>query len=74
MSRDANEAIHRRTDGSIDPDFYLARGRVERSHQAQHTIGLVGQLAGRIWLNLGRHLKAFGPTSGFRRRKRTGLI
>ncbi len=62
MTPNAEDAIRRRADGSIDTDFYLARGRAERSRQAHHLFGTVSRSAAHIWSNLNRLLNVYGST------------
>ncbi len=73
MTPNANVAIRRHADGSIDTAYYLARGRRERSRQAHHLFGSVSRSVGRIWSNLNRHLNVAGPTSDLRYRMRPDL-
>ena len=42
------QGIHRRTDGSIDTDYYLARGRVRRAEVAQAALGKTIKQSGGI--------------------------
>ena len=73
MTQDANVAIRRHADGSIDTAYYLARGRRERSRQAHHLFGAVCRSARRILSTLNRHLNVAGPTRDLRHRTQPDL-
>ena len=73
MTPNANVAIRRHADGSIETAYYLARGRRERSRQAHHLFGSVSRSAGRILSNLNRHLVVAISTSDLRHRMRPYL-
>ena len=73
MTPNANDAIRRRADGSIDTGFYLARGRAARCRQTYNLIGALSRWAGRIGSNLNRHLNVANPTSDLRYRMRPKL-
>ncbi len=74
MLKDIGSTIRRHADGSIDTDYYLARGRVERSRQAHHLMAVVTRLARRLWPDPGRYSHVAGPSSGLRHGTRPGLV
>jgi hypothetical protein len=66
MNQNIDNAIRRHADGSIDTDYYLARGLAERSHQAHHLLGIASRSLGCIWSKLNRHLDEANPASNLR--------
>ena len=68
MNPSTASSIRRRTDGSIDTDYYLARGRVERSHLAYNLLGVSSLSLSRIWSKLNRHMEVANPASNLRYR------
>jgi hypothetical protein len=73
MNQPIDSAIRRHADGSIDTNYYLARGQAERSHQAHHLLGIVSRSLGRIWSKLNRHLDVANPASNLRYQARPDL-
>ncbi len=73
MNQPIESSIRRRADGSIDADYYLARGLAERSNQAHHLLGVASRSLGRVWSKLNRHLEAANPASNLRYRVRPDL-
>lgn len=73
MNQPIDSTIRRRADGSIDTDYYLARGLAERSNQAHHLLGVASRLLGRIRSKLNRNLDVTNPASYLRYRVRPDL-
>ena len=73
MIQPTESSIRRRADGSIDADYYLARGLAERSNQAHHLLGVESRSLGRILSKLNRHLEVADPAGNLRYRARPGL-
>lgn len=60
MYQNIDSAIRRHANGSIDTDYYLARGRLARSRQAHQMIAALARLVRRAWSSPSRPLRLSG--------------
>ena len=62
MTQQTDNAIRRHADGSIDTEYYLARGRVARSRQAHGLFAALARLVRQAWSSPSRQPRLSGAS------------